>query len=120
MLAQLLRKHGLGATIASHEAVLAHRHRNPRPRRRGHGVRVVPGAVRQPDAPALPAAPPAGTAARARILIGVWPMDGAILGDSSSRETLGADHYATSLRDAVASAWARPHGMATAAQSAAE
>ena len=35
------------------------------------------------------------------ILVGLWPAEDALLGDERLRAAVGADHYATSLRDAV-------------------
>ena len=37
----------------------------------------------------------------ARILVGLWPADAAILIDEKLRAAAGADDYVTSLRDAV-------------------
>ena len=120
MLAQLLRKHGLGASIASHEAVSRTGIASLDPA----GVAMVcVSYLELSGSPThlrfllrrLRARLPG-----ARILIGLWPADGAMLGDPASRETLGADHYATSLRDAVGQCVAEANGTATAELAAAE
>ena len=102
MLVQLLGKHGLGARVVSQDAVA-----------RGainsldvSGVAMVcvsyleasgsPSALRylmrrvrnrMPDAP---------------VLVGLWQANEALLGDERLRATVGADHYVTTLQDAVA------------------
>ncbi|MFH6781593.1 MULTISPECIES: AI-2E family transporter [Methylobacterium] len=37
----------------------------------------------------------------AQVLVGLWPADDAVLTDPDARATLGADHYAVSLREGV-------------------
>jgi predicted PurR-regulated permease PerM len=102
MLAQLLRKHGLEARVVPHEAV-------SRSNIIGldvEGVAMVcisyldisgnPAHLRyllQRLRRRLPEAP---------ILVGLWPADDAVLTDEALRKTIGADHYVTSLREAVA------------------
>ena len=109
MLAQLLRKHGLGAAIASHEAVsrtgiatldpagvamvcVSYLELSGSPTHLRFLMRRL--RARLPDA---------------RILVGLWPVDGTALGERGTRESLGADHTATSLRDAVAQCVAAAH-----------
>ncbi|MGI4976105.1 MAG: AI-2E family transporter, partial [Janthinobacterium lividum] len=122
MLAQLLRKHGLGATIAPFEAASRTGIATLDP----DGVAMVCVSYLE-----LSGSPThlrfllrrlRARLPKARILIGLWPADGALLRDPASRETLGADHYATSLRDAVGLCVAEAHGTATpeAARVAAE
>ncbi len=101
MLAQLLRKHGLGASVASHDSVSRSGVRLLDPR----GVAMVcvsylelEGApthlrfllrrlrARMPDV---------------KILVGLWPADGEAAVGSEVRSQLGASFYATSLREAV-------------------
>jgi len=38
---------------------------------------------------------------RAPLVVGLWPADDSVLADERLRAALGADHYVTSLRDAV-------------------
>jgi hypothetical protein len=102
MLAQLLSKHGLGARVVPHEAVS---------RQNVEGLDVNSVAMvcvsyldisgnpahlryllkrlrqRLPDAP---------------LLVGLWPAEEAILTDPELRAMVGADYYATSLREGVA------------------
>ncbi|AWN45495.1 AI-2E family transporter [Methylobacterium terrae] len=40
-------------------------------------------------------------APEAQVLVGLWPADDAVLTDPDARATLGADHYAVSLREGV-------------------
>ncbi|MGI3776445.1 MAG: AI-2E family transporter [Janthinobacterium lividum] len=122
MLAQLLRKHGLGATIAPFEAASRAGIAGLDP----EGVAMVCVSYLE-----LSGSPThlrfllrrlRARLPNATILIGLWPADGDLLRDPASRETLGADHYATSLRDAVALCVAEAHGPASpeAVRSAAE
>lgn len=123
MLAQLLRKHGLGAAIASHEAVSRTGIATLDPA----GIAMV--CVSYLDLSGSP------THLRflirrlrarlpgARILIGMWPADGTAPGEQATRDSLGADHTATSLRDAVGQCVAAAHEgspLAEAVLSAAE
>ncbi len=122
MLAQLLRKHGLGAAIASHEAVsrigiatldtagvamvcVSYLELSGSPTHLRFLLRRL--RARLPGA---------------KILIGLWPADGTTLGEQATRDSLGADHYAASLRDAVAQCVAEAHqgSTAPAVRSAAE
>jgi predicted PurR-regulated permease PerM len=102
MLGQLLQKHGLDARVVPHEAVSRSNiigldvegvamvcisyldiAGNP-----AH-LRYLLKRLRQK----LPNAP---------ILVGLWPADDAILTDQELRAAVGADHYVTNLREAVA------------------
>jgi hypothetical protein len=101
MLAQLLRKHGLGAEVVPHHAVARDRVNsldvsgvamvcvsyleisgNP-----AH-LRYLLRRLRQ----RLPGAP---------VLVGLWPAEEAVLSDRQLQKTVGADHYVSSLREAV-------------------
>ncbi len=109
MLAQLLRKHGLEAKVVPHEAV-------SRSNLIGLDVKGVamvcisyldisgnPAHLRyllQRLRQRLPKAP---------ILVGLWPADDAVITDERLRTTIGANHYVTSLREAVASVLAEAH-----------
>ena len=101
MLAQLLRKHGLGAEVVPHHAVARDRVNNldvsgvamvcvsyleisGNP---AH-LRYLLRRLRQP----LPGAP---------VLVGLWPAEEAVLSDRQLQKTVGADHYVSSLREAV-------------------
>lgn len=102
MLAQLLGKHGFGAEVVPHEAVARDRVNyldvsgvgmvcisyleisgNP-----AH-LRYLLRRLRQ----RLPAGTP--------ILVGLWPAEEAVLKDPQLQKTVGADHYVSSLREAV-------------------
>jgi predicted PurR-regulated permease PerM len=101
MLAQLLRKHGLGTRVVPHEAVS----RSAVLSLEATGVRMVCISYLQIS----------GTPAHLRyllrrlrrrisgvpVLVGLWPADDAILRDKDLRATVGADYYVASLRDAV-------------------
>ena len=122
MLAQLLRKHGLGAAVASHEAVS----RTGIATLDAAGVAMVcVSALELSGSPTHLRFLMRRLRARlpdARILIGLWPADGTALADPAARESLGADHYAASLRDAVGQCVAAAHEGSPAAdvRSAAE
>jgi hypothetical protein len=45
----------------------------------------------------------------ATFLVGLWPADDAVLTDEALRTRIGADHYVTSLREAVAAVVAEAH-----------
>jgi predicted PurR-regulated permease PerM len=102
MLGQLLQKHGLDARVVPHEAVsrsniigldvegvamvcISYLDISGNP---AH-LRYLLKRLRQ----RLPNAP---------ILVGLWPADDAILTDQELRAMVGADHYVTNLREAVA------------------
>ena len=101
MLAQLLRKHAVGARVVSHEAVS----RSAIHSLDTTGVAMVcisyleisgtPSHLRyliRRMQRVLPRAP---------LVVGLWPADDSVLADERLRAALGADHYVTSLRDAV-------------------
>jgi hypothetical protein len=101
MLAQLLRKHGLGARVVPHEVVS----RGNIARLDTTGVAMVCISYLEiSGSPAhlryllrrlrqkLPKAP---------LLVGLWPSDDAILTDASLRSQMGADHYVITLREAL-------------------
>ncbi|NNM71755.1 AI-2E family transporter [Enterovirga aerilata] len=101
MLAQLLRKHGLGARVVPHEAVSRDNIR----RLDTTGVTMVCISYLEiSGSPAhlryllrrlrqkLPRAP---------LLVGLWPREDAILTDAALRSQVGADHYVVSLREAL-------------------
>jgi len=119
MLVQLLGKHGLQARVVSQDAVSRGRiasldvagvamvcvsfieaSGSPSP------LRYMMRRLRQ----RLPGAP---------ILVGLWHADAALLGDERLRAMVGADHYATSLRDAVNACLAAAHAASETAQVAA-
>jgi hypothetical protein len=102
MLAQVLGKHGLGAAVVPHEAVLRDRVNtldvsgvvmvcisyleisgNP-----AH-LRYLLRRLRQRLSPGAP------------ILVGLWPAEEAVLKDRQLQKAVGADHYSSSLREAV-------------------
>jgi predicted PurR-regulated permease PerM len=101
MLAQLLRKHGLGTKVVPHGAVS----RSAILSLDTAGVQMV--CISYLDI--------SGTPAHLRyllrrlrqrlpgvpVLVGLWPAEDAILRDESLRSAVGADHYVTSLREAV-------------------
>jgi len=109
MLAQLLCKHGIEARVVPHEAV-------SRSNIIGldvEGVAMVcisyldisgnPAHLRyllQRLRQRLP---------EATFLVGLWPADDAVLTDQALRTRIGADHYVTSLREAVTSVVAEAH-----------
>jgi hypothetical protein len=101
MLAQLLRKHGLGTRVVPHEAVS----RSAVLSLDTAGVRMV----------CISYLEISGTPAHVRyllrrlrrriagvpVLVGLWPADDAIMRDEELRSIVGADYYVASLRDAV-------------------
>ncbi len=104
MLAQLLRKHGLGARVAPHEAVS----RSAIMGLDVTGVEMV--CISYLEISGSPAhlryllrrlrqRLPNGTP----ILVGLWPSEDAILSDETMRKSLGADYTVSSLRSAVIS-----------------
>jgi hypothetical protein len=101
ILAQLLGKHGLGARLASHEAVsrtsigsfdardvamvcISYLDISGTPAHLRYLLRRV--RARLPDA---------------RFLVGLWPAQEPILKDPDLREILGADYYVSTLHEAV-------------------
>ena len=101
MLAQLLRKHGLGARAVPHDAVS----RSNLPALDMIGVAMI--CISYLEIAGTPAhlryliRRLRRKAPDARILVGLWPADAAILIDEKLRAAAGADDYVTSLRDAV-------------------
>jgi hypothetical protein len=101
MLAQLLGKHGIGARLVPHEAVS----RNQIGSLDIRGVAMVcisyleisghPAHLRyllERLKQRLPGIP---------VLVGLWPLEDAILKDQTLRREVGADYYTSSLREAV-------------------
>ena len=101
MLVQLLGKHGLGARVVSQDAVgrgainsldvsgvamvcVSYLEASGNPTALRYLMRRL--RSRMPDAP---------------VLVGLWQANDALLGDERLRATVGADHYVTTLRDAV-------------------
>jgi hypothetical protein len=120
MLAQLLAKHGLGARVVDHQAVArtAIRHLDV------SGVAMVcVSYLELTGSPShlrylvrrlrmrLPTQP---------LLIGLWPSEEAVLRDDRLRAAVGADHYTSSLREAVEACLDALHQADIAAGSAAE
>ena len=116
MLVQLLGKHGLQARVVSQDGASRGRIASldvdgvamvcvsyieatgsPSP------LRYMMRRLRQ----RLPGAP---------ILVGLWHADAALLGDERLRAMVGADHYVTTLRDAVNACLAAAHAAAETAQ----
>jgi predicted PurR-regulated permease PerM len=101
MLAQLLRKHGLGARVVAHDKVsrsaiigldvtgvamvcVSYLEISGNPAHLRYLLRRV--RQRLPEAP---------------ILVGLWPAEDTVLTDEKLRGAIGADHYVTSLREAL-------------------
>jgi hypothetical protein len=113
-LAQLLQKHGLGARVLGNEAVS----RRAISRLEADSVAMVcisyleisgnPSHLRYLLRRVRQRLP------KARILVGLWPADDAILHDEALRSLVGADDYVTSLRDAVNACLAAAQGSAAA------
>lgn len=119
MLAQLLTKHGLGSRVEPHHAVsrsgiasldvsgvamvcISYLEITGTP---SH-LRYLLRRVRQK----VPGAP---------ILVGLWPAEEAVLRDDRLRAAVGADYYATSLREAVTACLEAAHGAEEPSQRAA-
>ncbi|MCJ2053802.1 AI-2E family transporter [Methylobacterium sp. J-070] len=119
MLAQLLRKHGLGARVVGYQAVSRDRIRDLDLT----GVAMVcisylditgnPAHLRyllerlKRRAPGMP------------ILVGLWPVGEKVLTDAATGRQLGADVYVSSLRDAVEACLRAPSAQAPRSQAAA-
>jgi hypothetical protein len=101
MLAQLLRKHGLGARVAPHETVS----RENIGRLDTTGVAMV--CISYLDISGNPAHLRfllTRLKQRARgvpVLVGLWPAEDAVLTNAGLRKEIGADFYVVSLRQAV-------------------
>ncbi|MBV9858968.1 MAG: AI-2E family transporter [Alphaproteobacteria bacterium] len=101
MLAQLLRKHGLGARTVPYEAVS----------REGIGSLATAGVamvcISYLDISGTPShlryliRRLRRTLPQVPILVGLWPAEDEVLKDDQARAAIGADCYATALRDAV-------------------
>ncbi|WP_237480708.1 AI-2E family transporter [Lichenibacterium dinghuense] len=101
MLAQLLGKHGLGARVASYGAAS----------RRQIGGLDVQGVAMVCVSYLEISGSPSGLhylvrrlrtrLPNARILVGLWPMDGDAVEDERTRKVVAADVYASNLKDAV-------------------
>ncbi|MGH8294865.1 MAG: AI-2E family transporter [Steroidobacteraceae bacterium] len=102
MLAQLLRKHGIGAQTQPYEAVSRTRVRSLRVQ--GVGM-VCISYVNIEGNPAhlryLLLRLRARLPRQVSLLVGLWPAKDPILNDANLRRLVGADHYVSSLRDAV-------------------
>jgi predicted PurR-regulated permease PerM len=101
MMAQLVRKHGLGARTLAHEATLPER--MPAAELRGAAMICI-SYLQLSGTPAyleylvrrLRRRSPG-----ALVLIGLWPTEDVILSDVRLRAALGADYYTSTLREAV-------------------
>jgi predicted PurR-regulated permease PerM len=113
MLAQLVRKHGLGARIIPHELTLPER--LPRENLTGSAM-VCISYLKLSGTPAyleylvrrLRRRLPGAT-----LLIGLWPQEDAILSDVRLRKALGADYYTSSLREAIEACLEAARGAAS-------
>ncbi|SFV03621.1 Predicted PurR-regulated permease PerM [Methylobacterium sp. 174MFSha1.1] len=101
MLAQLLDKHGFGTRVVPFEAVS----RSEIASLDASAARMIcisyleisgkPAHLRYLIQRVRRRAP------AAQVLVGLWPADDAVLSDPGARDSLGADHYAVSLREGV-------------------
>ncbi|MFC0408426.1 AI-2E family transporter [Roseomonas elaeocarpi] len=118
MLAQLLDKHGLGARTAPHEAAS----RANLPSLDLGGVAMIcvsyleltgnPAHLRYLVRRLRQRAP------KTPILVGLWPADDAVFSDAQLRDILGADHYVSSLADAVTACLTTAGGTAPGSSTA--
>jgi hypothetical protein len=119
MLAQLLRKHHLGSRVAPHEAAS----REHIPALNIEGVAMV--CISYLEISGSPAhlrylvrrlrrRLPTGTP----ILVGLWRTEDEVLHDDALQSLVGADHYTTSLREAVETCVRLAHEPAAEAGSA--
>jgi predicted PurR-regulated permease PerM len=103
MLAQLLRKHGLGARVAPHQAVS----RSAILGLETEGVKMI--CISYLEIAGSPAhlryllRRLRQRLKKAPILVGLWPAEDQILKDEKMRAVLGADYFVSSLRQAVIS-----------------
>ncbi len=101
MLAQLLEKHGFGTRVVPFEDVT----RSQIGALDAGGARMV--CISYLEISGTPAhlrylvQRLRRRAPDAQVLVGLWPADDAVLTDPDARATLGADHYAVSLREGV-------------------
>ena len=118
MLAQLLRKHGLGAPRRAARGGVALEHRSASTSRASRWCACPTSrsaATRRTCAISCGAC--ASRSRDAPILVGLWPAEEAVLTDESLRAAIGADYYVTSLREALKAAL---EAARAAAQKAAE
>ena len=101
MLVQLLRKHGLGAELVPHEAAS---------RTKVLGLAVEGTAMICLSYLEISGSPAhlryllrrlRQRAPQAKILVGLWPAEDAVLSDEKMRTAIGADYYVSSLQQAV-------------------
>ncbi len=112
MLAQLLGKHGLGARVAPHGAAS----------RRGIETLETEGVAMVCISYLEIVGSPSGLhylvrrlrqhLPQAQILVGLWPVDGDDMDDARIRSVVGADAYASNLKDAVDACVAAAHADA--------
>ncbi|UHC15457.1 AI-2E family transporter [Methylobacterium currus] len=101
MLAQLLEKHGFGTRVVPFEAVS----RSAIASLDAAGARMI--CISYLEISGTPAhlrylvQRLRRRAPEAQVLVGLWPADDAVLSDPGARASLGADHYAVSLREGV-------------------
>ncbi|TNC14141.1 AI-2E family transporter [Methylobacterium terricola] len=101
MLAQLLGKHGFGTRVVPFEDVT----RSGIAALDAAGARMI--CISYLEISGTPAhlrylvQRLRRRAPEAQVLVGLWPADDAVLTDPDARATLGADHYAVSLREGV-------------------
>lgn len=101
MLAQLLHKHGFGTRVVPFEAVS----RAEIGSLDASAARMV--CISYLEISGTPAhlrylvQRVRRRAPEAQVLVGLWPADDAVLSDPGARTSLGADHYAVSLREGV-------------------
>jgi hypothetical protein len=118
MLAQLLRKHGVGARVVPHEAV-------SRSNIIGLDVKgVAMVCISYLDIKGNPAhlryllKRLRQRVGEAPILVGLWPAEEPVLKDEKLRAAIGADHYVTSLREGVEACLEAAKKSAAAAEAA--
>jgi hypothetical protein len=116
ILDQLLGKHGIGSRIVAHEAASRDAIRTLDL----SGTAMI--CVSYLDLTANPAALHylvrrlKARAPSVPVLVGLWPVDDKALADGRVRTVIGADHYATSLRETVETCVAVAHAKAAEAQ----
>ena len=115
LLAQLLRKHGLGAQVVDYEAAS----RGRIDQLPADGVAMVcisyleisgnPSHLRYLLTRLRSRLP------RAKILVGIWPAEDKVFSDESVGHAIGSDFYTSSLHDAVEACLAEAHAQPNAA-----